>query len=335
MATGLSVGFAFVTRPLVVLAWFLVLIDLGLAALMATSRGGDAATRGLGPGLGSALAALAVVAAILLWVGRATERGLLVVLGGVLAAAPVALGLALTVSRQRVLGLIYPSMHDRTARLPSPKYAFPDAAGRAAALAIVMNDYEKLDSILRATPAPDLMARDERGVSLLGLATTAAIMDGGTMRDLDGLRLLLSAGAKPRPDDLGPGETLIEAVASDRNVRTGIALEWLLDAGLSPDSPIEDGRHVLFHPYLGPKAARLLLARGADRMVRDGSGGRPDWSAVTYQADNRRWATALALLEGGVAVDFGMPAGSVLARVVSHDDSADPAFQAFMAAATR
>ena len=93
-----------------------------------------------------------------------------------LAAAPVALGVALTVSRQSVLGLIYPSFRYRTPTRPNSQYAFPDAASRAAALAIVMNDYPKLDSILHSTPSPDLTARDELGSSLLGLATTVIIL---------------------------------------------------------------------------------------------------------------------------------------------------------------
>ncbi len=331
-----------VLRPLALLGWLFVVVDLIGAAVMATSRGGDAATRGLGPSLGMALALLAAIAAALLWIGRAPERDLLVVLGALLAAAPFALGAVVTFSRQG-LGLLYPSLRERSGRrLPSPQYAFPDAAGRDAALAIVMNDYAKLDTLLRASPGPDLTARDERGVSLLGLATNAAIMDGGTMRDLEGLKLLLAAGAKPRPDDLGPEESLIERVTSDRSEREVMALEWLLDAGLSPNTPTLDREPALFHPRLGPKAARLLLARGADPMARTANGGRLDWSPVTYQADLRRWATALALLEGGVPVDHGTPPGSVLARVLRNGQSgttdqerADPAFRAFMAAVTR
>lgn len=330
------------TRPLALIGWLFVVVDLIGAALLATSRGGDAATRGLGPGLGMALATLAAVAGVLLWLGRGPERGGLVVLGAILAAAPFAFGAAMTISRQG-LGLIYPSLRERKRPMePSPQYAYPDAAGREAALAIVMNDYAKLDSILRATPGPDLTARDERGVSLLGLATNAAIMDGGTMRDLDALKLLLAAGAKPRPDDLGPDRSLIEQVAGDRTERQTVALEWLLDAGLGPDTPTLDGQPVLFQPDLAPAAARLLLARGANRMARTTNGGRLDWSPVTYQADLRRWATALALLKGGVPVDHGTPAGSVLARVLRNSASrttdqerADPAFQAFMAAVSR
>lgn len=93
------------------------------------------------------------------------------IVGSVLAAAPIALGVTLTVSRQG-LALIYPSLRDRGGpRVASPQYSHPDAAGREAALALVLNDYAKLDALLRATPAPDPTARDERGESLLGLAT--------------------------------------------------------------------------------------------------------------------------------------------------------------------
>ena len=289
--------------------------------------------------MGILLAVLGIAAALLLWAGRAPHRTLLVVVGSMLAAAPVALGVVLATSRQG-LGLIYPSMRDRDVPLQeSPEYAYPNAAEREAALALVLNDYAKLDSLLRATPAPDLTARDERGESLLGLATRAAIMDGGSMRDLEGLRLLLAAGARPRLDDLGREASLLEVVAGASGERARIVLELLLDAGLSPNAPMQDGRSVLFHPQLTPEAARLLLARGVDRAARDTSGGAGDWSPVTYQAGLRRWGTALELLEGEVPRDHGSPPGSVLARVlregeaqVGDEERADPAHAAFMEA---
>ena len=328
------------TRTLSILGWLFVAIDLVTAATLVTRRDiGDAATRGVGQGLGMLLAALGVASALLLWAGRAPQRTLLVAVGSMLAAAPVALGVVLATSRQG-LGLIYPSMRDRGVPLQeSPEYAYPNAAEREAALALVLNDYAKLDSLLRATPAPDLTARDERGESLLGLATRAAIMDGGSMRDLEGLRLLLAAGARPRPDDLGREASLLEVVAGASGERARIVLELLLDAGLVPNAPMQDGRPVLFHPQLTPEAARVLLARGVDRAARDTSGGTGDWSPVTYQAGLRRWATALVLLEGGVPRDHGSPPGSVLAQViregeapVSDEERADPAYAAFMEA---
>ncbi len=325
------------------LGWLFVVIDLiGATMLVLSRKGGDAATRGLGQGLGTALAALGLVAALLLWVSRTPGRPLLVILGCVLAAAPAALAATVTLSKQG-LGLIYPSMRDRGGpMIPSPQYAFPDAAGREAALALVMTDYAKLDTLLRATPAPDLTAHDERGVSLLGIAARTAIADGGVVRELEGLRLLLAAGARPRPDDVGPDESLIELVTRARSEHALTALEMLLDAGLSPNGQMHDGRLVLFNLMLSPQAARVLLAHGVDRTTRDTRGGAEDWSPVTYQADLRRWATALVLLEGGVPRDHGTPAGSVLARVmqngksqITDDDRADPAFQSFMAAVRR
>lgn len=333
-----------VTRTLSYLGLLFVVIDLvTAAALMLRRETGDAATRGLGSGIGTILAVLGVASALLLWVGRAPDRRLIAVLGTVLAAAPVVLAVTLTVSRQGLLGLIYPSMRDRGGpREASPQYAYPDAAGREAAMALVMNDYAKLDTLLRATPAPDLTARDERGQSLLGLATRVAIMDGGAVRDLEGLRLLLAAGARPRPDDVGREESLIELVAGASSTNARIVLEQLLDAGLSPDTPMADGRSVLFHQRLTPDAARLLIASGVDRAVHDTRGGALDWSPVTYQADLHHWATALVLVEGGVPRDHGNPPGSVLARVLRNGEAettdqerADPAFVAFMAAVSR
>lgn len=326
------------------LGWCLVVLDLvAAAALFLSPDVGDAATRGLGQGFGALLGAIALAAAaLLLWGARGEGRLLAVVLGTAVAAAPVAMTVALTVPRHG-LGLIFPAWHQSArATEPGPQYAYPDAAGREAALALVLNDYERLAALLRSTPAPDLLARDERGESLLGLATRTAIMDGGTLRDLEGLRALLAAGAGPRGEDLGRGETLIEAVAGARGERAGIVLEMLIDAGLSPDAPMTDGRPALFHPRLAPEAARVLLARGVKRDVPDARGGADDWSPVTYQADLRQWATALVLLEGGVPRDHGTPPGSMLARVIRNgeaqitdDERADTAFHAFMAPVRR
>jgi len=330
-------------RMLPILGWLLVALDLVAAAALLLGRpSGDAATRAIGPGLGAFLAALgAVAAALMLWGGRGAGRPLVLVAACVLAAAPVALAAGLVVSPKWLLGLVYPSMRERDRPMQaSPQYAFPDAATRDAALAILLNDYAKLDTLLRASSAPDLTAHDELGASLVGLAARTAVMDGGATRDLEALRLLLAAGARPRQDDTGPEETLIELVARARIEHAPIALTMLLDAGLSPDTPMHDGRSVLFHPYLSPEAARVLLARGANPNARDPGADSVDWSAVTYQASQQRWATALALLEGGVPSDHGTPPGVVLKRVIQSGDSqvtdeerASAIYKAFMAAA--
>ncbi len=327
------------TAILTTLGWIAVVIDVIAAASLASSRGGDAATRGLGPGIGAALGTLAAVAALLLWLGRSLESTVALALGATLAALPIAAGMTLAFSRNP-LALIYPSMRAaRAPRGPSAQYAFPDAVTRETALALVKQDYAKVDALLRASPPPDLRARDERGMALLGIATANAIMDGGTLADLEGLRLLVAAGSRPRGDDRGPDFRLIEMLIGERNDRQLKALELLLDAGLDPNTRLHGGRPVLFHEDLAPAAARLLLARGANPAAIDGGGGHHDWSAVTYQADLRRWATALVLLEGGVARDNGAPPGAVLERVLKYFESRatdsernDPAYRAFMAA---
>lgn len=157
------------------------------------------------------------------------------------------------------------------------------------------------------------------------------------MRDLDGLRLLLAAGARPVPDAVEDKMTLLETLARAKGDRGRQALEMLLGAGLSPNARMHDGRSVLFHSYLTPEAARVLLARGADPGARDTRAGATDGSALTFHAEQRNWATALVLLQGGVPRDHASPAGSVLARVIaagegSITDANDPAFKAFMAA---
>ncbi|MEO8635619.1 MAG: hypothetical protein ABI587_10130 [Gemmatimonadales bacterium] len=329
-------------RTLLFLGWFLVALNLVTAAVLLFGRpSGDAATGGVGPGLGALLVIISLIAAVLLlWAGRGEGRPIALAVACTLAAIPVALAIALTASPQWILGVVYPSMRERPRPMEaSAQYAYPDAAGRDAALVLVMNDYAKLDTLLRSTPAPDLTAHDERGQSLLGLATIVALTDGGTMRDLEGLRLLLAAGARPRADDMGSEEPLIELVTRVSGDRASAVLALLLDAGLAPDTPMHDGRSVLFHPDLTPGAARLLLARGANLDAHEMHGDAGDWSPVTFHADQRHWATALALLEGGVPRDHGTPAGALLERVLrdgavqtTDEERADSGYQAFMAA---
>ena len=331
-------------RTLSRVGWCLVVVDLIAAASLFFAQDiGDAATRGIGQGFGSALGIIALAAAALLfWGGRGEGRGLALVAGCAIAGAPVAMTVTLNVSNHG-LGLIFPDLRAPVRPVePSPQYAYPDPASREAALALVLSDYDKLAALLNATPAPDLMARDERGESLLVLATRTAIADGGRRDELEGLRLILAAGARPHADDLIGDEALIETVARAGNEHAATVLEMLIDAGLSPDWPTPEGNSVLFHERLTPAAARVLIARGVKRDVRESRMDRADWSPVTYHADLRRWATALTLLDGGVPPDHGTPPGSVLARVMQTSersltdaDRADPAFNALMATVKR
>ena len=203
----------------------------------------------------------------------------------------------------------------------------------------MMNDYTKLDSLLHATPAPNLSAHDEVGQSLMGLATQVASVDGRPTPDVEGLRLLLAAGGRPRADDMGTegGQTLIERLARGDGEQDRLVLDMLLNAGLSANTPTSDGRSVLLYKYLKPDAARAFLAHGADKTVRDARAEAADWSPVTVHAEMRNWATALALLQGGVPPDHGTPSGAVLARVLkdeadqlTDDDRADASFKTFM-----
>lgn len=256
------------TRPLLVIGWILVAIDLIAAATLLFGRkSGDAATSAIGPGLGAILLAIGVLAAALLfWGGKSEGRSMVLIIACVVVAAPMVFTLVLSAAPSGVLGLIYPSMRGaRTPTGPSAKYAFPDAPTRAAALAIIMTDWPKLDTLLRAKPAPNLTAHDELGQSLMGLATTVAAVSGGTMRDVEGLRMLIAAGGRPRADDLGQADNglLIELLARTDGERGRAVIGMLIDAGLSPNSPIQDGRSVLDYQYLTPDAAAVFRARGA------------------------------------------------------------------------
>jgi hypothetical protein len=131
-------------------------------------------------------------------------------------------------------------------------------------------------------------------------------------------------------------------LASSQGERAPPVLALMLGAGLDPNTLPPDGRSVLLHPFLQPEAARILLAHGADRLVHDPESGLHEWSPVTVAVDQRHWATAAALLMGGVPPDHATPRGSLLEQMI-HDiealldetDRGDPDFLAFMAVAGR
>ncbi|MBK8647470.1 MAG: ankyrin repeat domain-containing protein [Gemmatimonadetes bacterium] len=162
------------------------------------------------------------------------------------------------------LALLYPSRRG----IPKPgaavRYEFPDAATREVALAVIMEDYARVDSLIK-TAQPDLAARDERGQSLLGIATHHAMIYSATMENLRPLRALLAAGAVPRPDDAGRDELMITKLARARGEPASAAFAMLLEAGLSPDERDSEGQSVLFDNYLTPEAARVLVAHGVSR----------------------------------------------------------------------
>lgn len=317
-----------------VLGWLFVACSAIAAVLLFASRdGGDAATRGLGRGLGAFVAILAFVAAVLLlWEGRFGGPTFALVVGGILALAPlVLLGLFLSKSG---LALLYPSLRDRTPRGPVVRYEFPDAATHDVAMAIVMQDYQKLETLLRTAP-PNFAARDELGHTVLSLAITNAIAQGSRANDLAALHRVLAAGAKPIAEHLEPGQRVFARLAKFDDPQVAEALATLLQAGLPIEQVDDDGRPLLFAEGLAPHGARLLLGNGVDRTSRDPRHG--DWSAVTTQAAAGNWATALVLLESGVPRDFATPPGSALASAMedapSYRNGSD-AHRAFLAAIT-
>lgn len=319
--------------------WLLVVANLiGAAALYFGRDGGDAATRGLGRGIGGLLAVLALVSAFLLWWGsRASGRGIILIIAGALVVIPPVL-LMLSMS-EAGLALLFPSRRGIPRPGPVVRYDFPDTATKEVALAIVMGDHARVDSLLRTTK-PDLAARDELGQSLLGIATQHAMVYGATMDYLGPLRQLLAAGAVPRPDDAGREELMITKLARVTGEPAAAAFAMLLEAGLSPDERDSNGRSALFDEYLTPEAARVLLAHGVSRTPRDPNYSRQDWSPLTYQADRGNWATAHVLLEAGIALDYATPPGSRFAHVMAtaqeratEADSANAGFRALVNAA--
>ncbi len=318
------------------LGWILVAANLiGAAALYFGRDGGDAATRGLGRGLGGLLAALALVGALLLWWGdRASGRGIAFFVAlAILVIPPACLMLFKT---DWGLTLLYPSRRGIPKPGPAARYDFPNAATREVALAVIMQDYARVESLIKMEK-PDLAARDELGQALLGIATHHTMIYGAKTENLIPLRLLLAAGAVPRPDDAGPDELMISKLAQARDDVGTAALKMLLDAGLSPNQLDGNGLSVLFHDYLTPDAARVLLANGVSRAARDPRANRQDWSPVTHQVDVGNWATAHLLLESGIPVDYASPPGTRFTLVMqqaesqaSDEDLADPSCRALV-----
>jgi len=94
-------------RTLSRVGWCLVVVDLIAAASLFFAQDiGDAATRGIGQGFGSALGIIALVAAALLfWGARGEGRSIALVLGAVIAGAPVAMTVTLTGASMLIGGL--------------------------------------------------------------------------------------------------------------------------------------------------------------------------------------------------------------------------------------
>lgn len=322
-----------------IIGWLLVAANLiGAAALFFGRNGGDAATRGVGRGIAGLLAVLALLAALLLWWGgRASGRGIAFYLAAALVVIPPIMLVLFTTDSG--LALLYPSRRGMTKPGAVPRYAFPDKDTRAVAMAVIESDYPRIDSLLKTTK-PDLAARDEFGRSLLGLATEHAMVWNAPMEYLTPLRLLLAAGAVPRPDDLGSEERLIARLARVTGEPATMAFAMLLEAGLSPNELDSDGRSVLFDKYLTPEAARVLLAHGVSRDARDPDAAKKDWSPITAQTEHENWATAHVLLEAGLPLDYATPPGSRFQQVMasaeegaSQEDSTDVGFRALAAAA--
>jgi len=319
------------------LAWLLVACNGVAATMLLFSRaGGDAATRGIGRGLAGFVAMVALgVALLLLWEGCLGGPTFVVPVGMLIALAPLTL-LGLFLSK-RGLALLYPSLRDRTPRGPVVRYEFPDAATRAVAMTIVMQDYAQLETLLRDAP-PNFNARDELGHTVLSLAIANAIAHGASAKGLTPLRLVLAAGARPIAEQLEPGQHLFARLATLDGPQVATALDLLLPAGLATALVDDDGRPLLFSDRLAPHGARRLLANGVDRTARDPDPHHPDWSAVTRAASNGNFETALVLLQGGVPRDHASPPGSALTAALEDAPSYccnTPAHGAFLAAIAR
>lgn len=324
-----------------VLAWILAAVNVLAGIALFLDRGGDAATRGLGRALGMLFLLLAGVAAALAWWGnRGAGRGVVLVLACLAGSLPVVLVGLFT--SQRGLALIYPSLREARPQRPAPKYRFPDAATSKAALALVQRDRARFEELLRTTPAPSLTARDELGQTLLGIAVYMAVTLDATQHDVAVVERLLALGARPRADDLGGDESVLELLAATPGEQAALVLDRLLAAGLDANAPPPGRVSILYHPFLQPDAARVLLKHAADVHVRDTDPERRDWSPATVAAFHRRWETAAVLLAAGAPADYASPPGSLLAEVIDGIeplldavDRAQPGYRAFMTAAGR
>ncbi len=281
-------------KIIIVAGWGLFAIDafLAVVALISRNLGNDAAGRGVAFTFG--LIGLAFVfagGAGLYFSGRFHSW-----LGAAASILPLALPLLL------FFGSDIESYAQRVASVFHRQKAgrFPDPAQRELFNAIENDDCEAIRKILAARP--NLGARDEAGSDLLSYAVTQthlARSDEENVKSVEGVRLLVDAGADPNPPFIE------SAYHVSRPMPDGWAADpagaevfrLLLEHGANPNV-LKEKQPLIFDIWTNPDSMRAMLDHGADINARDENGDTP----LLFYLWNGRWDAAMLVLERGADV---------------------------------
>lgn len=313
-------------KPFVVAAgWVLFGFELLATAILFLQRdvGDDAAGRGMATGFAIVLTPVVLGAGALMWWGQRGGPVAASVTGLLIVSLPLLYGIVNLVTG--TFGRI------EQARGLAQYGKFDDPTLTELARAIDRGDRQRVDQLL-ATGTIDFTARDHRGRTILGHAVTRAIDFEGTAAQVEAVRQLVQAGAKPFENIIAPaptsaepeGHLLLISVVGSQGEKARAVLDILLDAGLSPNGVDMDGRPVIFSTYIDREELEVLAQHGTDFHVKDNRSDRPGWSALMNAAYMSDWEAAQFFLRHGVDPAYQAPDGTTLAAILAEksDDAA-------------
>ncbi len=310
-------------------AWIFLGVDALLVIGMFISRnvGDDAAGRGMATGFAIVLTpVLLAVGALLFWASRTGSRP------GVIAAFLVA-GIPFWFLARNVLGELDSGISRSIRDARRVRYAQPELT--AIARALRAGDATRVRELARGATL-DFADRNSMGLTILGFAVEQVLRNGPRPENVEGVRALLDAGARPDADIMGPEEVLLERVIGGNTTEARQMLRLLLQAGAEPDVLDRfDRRPLVFSSYMDLPELELFAEFGADLRVLDTRSDRQGWSALMHMASGRQWDMALFLLGHGVPPDHVSPSGESLETILAGDElieREDPGYRAFMAA---
>ncbi len=288
----------------------LALEAVAMTMMLTAEKGGDAAGAGMAKGFGILLAILVGVAgALLLW-GQLGRSPMGAWGGAVLAGVPCAAVLLILLSN------LVPNFSRMAFQSRVGKYA--DARMTKIAQAMIAGDYAKQRELVKAGGI-DWAARDRNGVTLLGRAVKLNQDMITAPKAMEGLQILLEAGAPLAPDALRPEEfagtdSLLMVAAAGTNARL---LEALLKAGGDPNFRDSDGTPLVFLSYIDLERLKLLVQYGVDVNSVDPDPMRRKRSLVMHFAERRETAAVEFLLSKGANAEYRAEDGATLAGMMA------------------
>jgi hypothetical protein len=258
-------------------------ICFGLEAVIVTTmllspKGGDAAGAEMAKGFGLLFAPfVAILGIVLLW-GQLTRHPYGVWGGAILAGIPFVVGLCLALPNF-IPNFSRMAFHSNVGKYDDPRVT-------QIAKAMLAGDFAKQRELVKAGNI-NWTARDRNGVTLLGRAVKMNQDMFAGPEKLEGLRILLAAGAPLAPDALRTEEfsntdsLLLVAAAGSK---AGI-LEALLAAGGDPNSKDTDGTPLVFLSYIDLERLQLLIKYGVDVNETDPDPMRNRQSLVEHFAE--------------------------------------------------